>query len=91
MRSESTGCAGIVTISQKRNDRLEEPVEAHISKADTEKPTTDCSGTQPLPVPVPEFRNSRRAFLAYALMAGLVPHQRVVEVVLRDIEQEAAR
>jgi hypothetical protein len=37
---------------------------------------------------VPEHRNNRRRFLIYALMAGLVPPERVVERVVAEVDEE---
>ena len=36
----------------------------------------------------PEHRNERRRFLIFALMAGLVPPERVTERIVSEIEQQ---
>jgi hypothetical protein len=45
--------------------------------------------TAALEAEAPEHRSERRRFLIWALMAGLIPPERVVERVLDDVAHQA--
>ena len=38
---------------------------------------------------IPEYGNSRRRFLIYAVMCGFAPPQRAVERIVAEIEEQA--
>ena len=38
---------------------------------------------------LPEHRGRRRAFLTWAVMLGVVPHQRLVDRIVAELERES--
>jgi hypothetical protein len=40
---------------------------------------------------LPEHRGRRRAFIAWALMLGAIPPERMVERIVAELEQEGER